>query len=141
MIPGDHAGGALSNVPWDDFARNWKKHRSFFLEIGQKTWEIPFSSWYLAPTEQTCVQPAPEGMQGMLVGDVFFREYVVEFDMTEKRPILGIAPLNKFYKPAQTNSKVGCTCVHTDVCMRVRVCVCACMHACMHVCVDMVRVC
>ena len=106
VIPGDHAGGALSNVPWDDFARNWKKHRSFFLEIGQKTWEIPFSSWYLAPTEQTCVQPAPEGMQGMLVGDVFFREYVVEFDMTEKRPILGIAPLNKFYKPAQTNSKV-----------------------------------
>ena len=89
VIPGDHGGGALANVPWDDFAKNWKKHRSFYLEIGQKTWEIPFSSWYLAPTEQTCVQPAPDGMEGLLIGDVFFREYVVEFDMTEKRPIMG----------------------------------------------------
>ena len=72
----------------------------------QKTWEIPFSSWFLASTEQTCVQPAPEGMQGLLIGDVFFREYVVEFDMTEKRPIMGIAPLNKFYKPAVKNTLV-----------------------------------
>jgi len=98
VIPGDHGGGALANVPWDDFAKNWAKHKNFYMTVGQQTFEIPFSSWYLAPTEQTCVQPAPEGMQGLLVGDVFFREYVVEFDMTEKRPILGIAPLNKFYK-------------------------------------------
>jgi len=104
VIPGDHGGGALANVPWDDFAKNWAKHKNFYMTVGQKTFEIPFSSWYLAPTEQTCVQPAPEGMQGLLVGDVFFREYVVEFDMTEKRPILGIAPLNKFYKPAQKNT-------------------------------------
>ena len=52
------------------------------MTVGQKTWEIPFESWYLAETDQTCVQPSPDGMQGLLVGDVFFREYVVEFDMT-----------------------------------------------------------
>ena len=106
VIPGDRAGGALVNVPWDDFAKNWKKNRNFYLEIGQKMWVIPFSSWYLSDTEQTCVQPAPDGMEGLLVGDVFFREYVVEFDMTEKRPILGIAPLMKSYKPARSNALV-----------------------------------
>jgi len=104
VIPGDHGGGALANVPWDDFAKHWKKHRNFYMTIGQKTFTIPFKQWFLAPTEQTCVQPAPEGMQGLLVGDVFFREYVVEFDMTEKRPIMGIAPLNVHYKPTKANT-------------------------------------
>ncbi|EKX52294.1 hypothetical protein GUITHDRAFT_161360 [Guillardia theta CCMP2712] len=104
VIPGDRGGGVLTNIPWDDFAKNWKRGRSFWLEIGQKTWEIPFSSWYLADTEQTCVQPSPEGMQGLLIGDVFFREYIVEFDMTESRPILGIAPLNKHYSLVNKNT-------------------------------------
>jgi hypothetical protein len=36
-----------------------------------------------------CVQPGPDGLEGILIGDVFFREYVVEFDMTGKRPNLG----------------------------------------------------
>ena len=103
VIPGDKMKGQLNNVPWDDFARNWGKDKSFWLEIGQKTWEIPFNSWYLEDTEQTCVQPSPDGMQGLLVGDVFFREYVVEFDMTDSRPIIGIAPLNKLYKPVTKN--------------------------------------
>ena len=43
-------------------------------------------------------------MQGLLVGDVFFREYVVEFDMTGKKPIIGIAPLNKRYVPVSHNA-------------------------------------
>lgn len=69
--------------------------------------------------QQTCVQPSPSGMQGLLVGDVFFREYVVEFDMTESRPIIGIAPLNKAYVPVTQNKlakyevSLGLrTCVH-----------------------------
>ena len=104
VIPADQMQGQLSNVPWDDFAKHWKKHRNFWMSIGQKTWEIPFESWYLAETDQTCVQPSPEGMQGLLVGDVFFREYVVEFDMTGRKPIIGIAPLNKRYVPVARNS-------------------------------------
>uniref|UniRef100_A0A7S0NCV4 Peptidase A1 domain-containing protein n=1 Tax=Hanusia phi TaxID=3032 RepID=A0A7S0NCV4_9CRYP len=103
VIPADSMQGQLANVPWDDFAKHWKKGRSFWLEIGQKTWEVPFSSWYLAETDQTCVQPSPEGMQGLLVGDVFFREYIVEFDMTGHKPIIGIAPLNKHYVPVTRN--------------------------------------
>ncbi len=48
--------GQLTNVPWDDFSKNWDHGKSFWLEIGQKQWEIPFSSWYLAETDQV---PAP----------------------------------------------------------------------------------
>eukprot|EP00286_Rhodomonas_abbreviata_P012883 CAMPEP_0181331768 /NCGR_PEP_ID=MMETSP1101-20121128/24703_1 /TAXON_ID=46948 /ORGANISM="Rhodomonas abbreviata, Strain Caron Lab Isolate" /LENGTH=563 /DNA_ID=CAMNT_0023441301 /DNA_START=30 /DNA_END=1721 /DNA_ORIENTATION=+ len=103
VIPADNMQGQLANIPWDDFAKHWKKGRSFWLEVGQKTWEIPFSSWYLAETDQTCVQPSPAGMQGLLVGDVFFREYIVEFDMTGHRPIIGIAPLNKHYNLVNQN--------------------------------------
>jgi len=103
VIPADNMQGQLANIPWDDFAKHWKKGRSFWLEVGQKTWEIPFSSWYLAETDQTCVQPSPAGMQGLLVGDVFFREYIVEFDMTGARPIIGIAPLNKAYNLVNQN--------------------------------------
>ncbi len=50
---------------------------------------VCIESWFLADTEQTCVQPGPDGLEGILIGDVFFREYVVEFDMTGKRPNLG----------------------------------------------------
>jgi hypothetical protein len=101
VIPADNMDGQLANVPWDDFANKWEKGKNFYLTIGQKTWQIPFSSWYLAETDQTCVQPSPEGMSGLLVGDVFFREYVVEFDMTQGNPIIGIAPLNKQYNLVQ----------------------------------------
>jgi len=59
---------------------------------------------FLAETNQTCVQPSPDGMQGLLVGDVFFREYMVEFDMQdESRPVIGIAKLNKQYAPVTAN--------------------------------------
>lgn len=41
-------------------------------------------------------------MQGLLVGDVFFRSFMVEFDMTQReRPIIGIAPLNTKYAPVR----------------------------------------
>jgi hypothetical protein len=41
----DHMCVQLSNVPWDDFAAKWAKGKNFWLTIGQKTWEIPYSSW------------------------------------------------------------------------------------------------
>jgi hypothetical protein len=86
------------------FGQNCAQGKNFYITIGNKEWEIPFESWYLAETDQTCVQPSPEGMQGLLVGDVFFRQYVVEFDMTGSKPIIGIAPLNKAYQLVQQPS-------------------------------------
>jgi len=100
VIPADNVYGKLKNKPWDDFVDQWKEHTSFFITIGGKAREIPYSSWYLADSDQTCVQPTPDGMDGLLVGDVFFREYIVEFDMrNQNAPVIGIAPLNKAYAP------------------------------------------
>ena len=103
VIPADHVGGQLKNVPWDDFVDQWAEGKSFWITIGGTAREIPFKQWYLADSEQTCVQPSPDGMEGLLVGDVFFREYMVEFDMrNQNAPIIGIAPLNKHYAPIRT---------------------------------------
>jgi hypothetical protein len=100
VVPGDHLGGKLQNVPFNDFTSQWEEGKSFWLEIGGRQWRVPFSSWFLARTNQTCVQPSPAGMQGLLIGDVFFRSYMVEFDMTQReKPIIGIAPLNTAYRP------------------------------------------
>jgi len=105
VIPGDKLGGKLQNNPFDDFTDLWDEGTSFWVTIGGKTFEIPYHSWFLAETNQTCVQPSPAGMQGLLIGDVFFREYMVEFDMADElRPIIGIAKLNKQYAPVGSNS-------------------------------------
>ena len=78
----------------------WAEDTDFHMTIGSKLYVIPFSSWYLADSQQTCVQPTPDGMSGLLVGDVFFRQYIVEFDMIDaNRPIIGMAPLNLHYQP------------------------------------------
>ena len=78
----------------------WAEDTDFHMTIGSKLYVIPFSSWYLADSQQTCVQPTPDGMSGLLVGDVFFRQYIVEFDMIDaNRPIIGMAPLNPHYQP------------------------------------------
>jgi hypothetical protein len=103
VIPGTKLDGRLRNNPFDDFTELWDEDTSFWITIGDRTFEIPYSSWFLAETNQTCVQPSPDGMEGLLIGDVFFREYMVEFDMEdETRPIIGIAALNKAYKPVSS---------------------------------------
>ena len=100
VIPGSKLDGRLRNNPFDDFTELWDEDTSFWITIGDRTFEIPYSSWFLAETNQTCVQPSPDGMEGLLIGDVFFREYMVEFDMEdETRPVIGIAALNKAYRP------------------------------------------
>jgi len=107
VMPGDTLGGKLSNVPFNDFTNLWEEGKSFWLGVGGREWQVPFSSWFLARTNQTCVQPSPAGMQGLLIGDVFFRSFMVEFDMTQReRPIIGMAPLNLNYKPVQ-KSEIG----------------------------------
>ena len=102
VLPGDDLDGRLNNVPFDDFSSLWAKDASFYMTIGGKEHEVPYSSWFLARTNQTCVQPSPSGMQGLLIGDIFFRSFLVQFDMQdETRPIIGIAQLNADYKPVE----------------------------------------
>jgi len=100
VIPGDRLDGRLQNNPFNDFSSLWAVDKSFYITIGGQQFKVPYSSWFLERTNQTCVQPSPEGMQGLLIGDVFFRSYMVEFDMSDKlRPVIGIAQLNLGYAP------------------------------------------
>jgi hypothetical protein len=106
VIPGDRLDGRLQNNPFNDFSSLWAVDKSFYITIGGQQFKVPYSSWFLERTNQTCVQPSPSGMQGLLIGDVFFRSYMVEFDMSDKlRPIIGIAQLNLQYSPV-TNSEL-----------------------------------
>ena len=102
VIPGDRLDGRLQNNPFNDFSSLWAVDKSFYVTIGGQQFKVPYSSWFLERTNQTCVQPSPAGMQGLLIGDVFFRSYMVEFDMSDKlRPTIGIARLNLRYSPVQ----------------------------------------
>mmetsp|Transcript_51831 Transcript_51831/g.108307 ORF Transcript_51831/g.108307 Transcript_51831/m.108307 type:complete len:146 (-) Transcript_51831:50-487(-) len=40
VIPADNMQGQLANIPWDDFSKHWDHGKSFWLEIGQKQWEM-----------------------------------------------------------------------------------------------------
>ena len=104
VIPDDTMLGQLKNNPWKDFEKTFAKDKSFWLQIGDRSFKIPPHQWYLGDTAEACVQPAPASMDGLLIGDVFFREYVVEFDMTQKPTRIGIAALNKNYHPVTTST-------------------------------------
>ena len=104
VIPADNMVGQLRNKPWDDFEKNFAKDKSFWLQIGDRTFKIPPHQWYLDDSDEACVQPAPASMDGLLIGDVFFREYVVEFDMTQSPTNIGIAALNKNYRPVSRST-------------------------------------
>jgi len=74
--------------------------KSFYIDMDGHTIEIPHSVWFLADSNQTCVQKTPANFPGILIGDVLFRKYLVEFDMTQEgSPALGLAPLNPNYIP------------------------------------------
>jgi len=74
--------------------------KSFHINMDGHWVEIPHSVWFLANSNQTCVQKTPPNFPGILIGDVLFRRYLVEFDMTQEgKGILGLAPLNPAYVP------------------------------------------
>jgi len=103
VIPGNTMDGTLSDSPFALFAQNWAKGKSFWITISGKKFEIPFESWFLMDSNETCVQETPAQMNGLLVGDVFFRSWLVLFDMTtENHPLLGIGKLNTNYAPVKT---------------------------------------
>jgi len=107
VIPGSTLDGTLNDSPFSVFAQQWATGKSFWITINNKQFEIPFESWFLMKSNETCVQETPAGMNGLLVGDVFFRSWLVLFDMTkENAPIIGIGKLNENYSPV-THSVSG----------------------------------
>ena len=81
VIPDSTMSGLLTESPY----QKWKKmvgdtkHPSlkstFHLNIAGATFDIGYDDWYLTLSNQSCVQKAPEGFGGILVGDVLFRRY------------------------------------------------------------------
>mmetsp|Transcript_21969 Transcript_21969/g.51503 ORF Transcript_21969/g.51503 Transcript_21969/m.51503 type:complete len:469 (+) Transcript_21969:55-1461(+) len=106
VIPGSNLDGALTESPFAKFAANWAKGKSFWITLNGKVFEIPFESWFLMGSNETCVQETPAQMNGLLIGDVFFRSWLVQFDMTSAPPQIGIAKLNTAYAPV-TESVTG----------------------------------
>jgi hypothetical protein len=104
VIPDSNMGGKLSmmhKTPYSAF-KDLPQDQSFWLDIDGHWLEIPHSVWYLEASRQTCIQRTPSTFDGILIGDVLFRRYLVEFDMSQSGPsVLGIAPLNLTYLPTK----------------------------------------
>jgi hypothetical protein len=105
VIPDSTLGGRLdysAETPYHYFTANKHKKESFELSIDGNWVTIPWDVWYLKDSEQTCVQRTPPMFPGILIGDVLFRKYLVQFDLTDKeKPILGIAAQNPSYAPVR----------------------------------------
>jgi hypothetical protein len=73
---------------------------TFYLNVGGAILEIPPEIWFLSISNQSCIQKTPAGFNGILVGDVIFRKYVVMFDLTmyPSQVMLGIGRRNPDYK-------------------------------------------
>ncbi len=64
--------------------------------------EIPKSAWWLPQTQEACIESSPAGMNGLLIGDVFFREYLVQFDVSSPdKTVIGIGKLRPDYQPVR----------------------------------------
>jgi hypothetical protein len=87
VMPDSTLSGLLKTSPYG----KWKgmvKHthhpavqEDFHLNIAGTIFQISYDDWWLQVSNQSCVQRAPPGFGGLLVGDVLFRRYVVLFDL------------------------------------------------------------
>jgi len=105
VIPDSTLGGRLdynAESPYHYFKQRKGEKQPFHLNIDGHWVTIPWEIWYLQDSDQTCVQRTPPMFPGILIGDVLFRKYLVQFDLTDKqRPILGIAAQSSSYAPVK----------------------------------------
>eukprot|EP00282_Hemiselmis_andersenii_P034861 CAMPEP_0169453540 /NCGR_PEP_ID=MMETSP1042-20121227/14812_1 /TAXON_ID=464988 /ORGANISM="Hemiselmis andersenii, Strain CCMP1180" /LENGTH=571 /DNA_ID=CAMNT_0009565579 /DNA_START=32 /DNA_END=1747 /DNA_ORIENTATION=- len=109
VIPDSTMNGLLKESPYDRWkgmvgdTKHPKLKSTFHLNIAGATFDIGYDDWYLTLSNQSCVQKAPPGFGGILVGDVLFRRYVVLFDLRHypESVVIGIGKQNPHYKPAK----------------------------------------
>ena len=120
VMPASPVGGILTDSPfglWTGIVKEVDTpavRADFHLNLGGREFVIPFETWYLNDTNQSCVQKAPVGFPGLLVGDVFFRRYLVLFDLSRypQMVLIGLAERNPayrvldFYEPARKLPKL-----------------------------------
>jgi len=114
VIPDSTLSGLLKSSPY----AKWKsmvKHthapvvkEDFQLNIAGSIFEISYDDWWLSISNQSCVQRAPPGFGGLLVGDVLFRRYVVLFDLRHypETVVIGIGKQSTTYVPASKHATI-----------------------------------
>mmetsp|Transcript_13271 Transcript_13271/g.30524 ORF Transcript_13271/g.30524 Transcript_13271/m.30524 type:complete len:585 (-) Transcript_13271:197-1951(-) len=115
VMPDSTMNGLFKDSPyskWKSIVQNTHKPAvkdNFYLNIAGATFEIPYDDWWLTLSNQSCVQKAPPGFGGLLVGDVLFRRFVVLFDLRHypETVVIGIGKQNKDYIPAQRHATIS----------------------------------
>jgi hypothetical protein len=80
----------VADKPFSKFESIMTKGMSFYITIDGHLFEIPFEFWWQKVNNAPCVQPSPQGYDGILLGDVVFQSLVVEFDLTKPhKPLIG----------------------------------------------------
>jgi hypothetical protein len=99
VIPDSYDSGLFLEKPYSKLMNVMRRKVPFYITIGGRQFEIPYSSWWLDANDSPCVQPTPPGFEGILLGDVIFRSLAVMFDLTHPQvPIIGLAPRNPMYR-------------------------------------------
>jgi len=107
VMPDSNLNGLVKSSPfgtWKSIVQEVDKpvvRDDFKINIAGREFIIPFETWYLSDSNQSCVQQAPPGFPGLLVGDVFFRRYLVMFDLQHypEQVIIGIGEQKPDYVP------------------------------------------
>jgi hypothetical protein len=98
VMPDSTLSGLLKGSPygkWKSMVKNTHNpvvKEDFHLNIAGTIFEISYDDWWLQVSNQSCVQRAPPGFGGLLVGDVLFRRYVVLFDLRHYPETVVIGP-------------------------------------------------
>ena len=99
VVPDSTLSGLFIQSPYTRMMEHLKRGEPLYITIGGHQFDIAFHHWWLYPNEQPCIQPGPDGFEGVLLGDVIFRALVVMFDLTHPRhPVIGLAPRNPHYR-------------------------------------------
>jgi len=115
VIPDSKLSGLLKSSPYSKWKSMVKKTHSpavkddFHLNIAGTIFEISYDDWWLSVSNQSCVQRAPPGFGGLLVGDVLFRRYVVLFDLRHypETVVIGIGTQSATYVPASKHATIS----------------------------------
>jgi len=93
-LPSTKMNDSFVSTPYDDFvaaSNSMSGTPALSFDIDGTTFELPYEAWH----QNGCVEPSK---RDLILGDPFFRYYVVLFDMVQKPYKFGIAKRNTNYK-------------------------------------------
>mmetsp|Transcript_47923 Transcript_47923/g.150321 ORF Transcript_47923/g.150321 Transcript_47923/m.150321 type:complete len:513 (+) Transcript_47923:337-1875(+) len=115
VIPDSTMNGLVTESPyqrWKNLVKDPKNPRlreTFHINIAGAVFDLEFDDWWLGESNQSCVQRAPENFGGILIGDVFFRRYLVLFDLRHypESVVIGMGKRSSQYKFAKSHPTIS----------------------------------